>query len=409
VIPSSPAAAASHPASSGSSSTPRRLLLVTHYYVTHGGGVEAIAAELARRLVQRGESVRWMASRPARGEALAAEPAREAWDEVPVRAWNVTEDRLGFPYPLWGPGALLRLWREVGHCDLVHIHDSLYPGCAAAALFARWRGRPVVVTQHIGFVPYASRVLRGALEGANRTLARNVLGHASCCVFYSPKVSDYFSRRVRFRRPPRFIPNGVDTGVFRPLGEPARAALRAELGWPADRPVLLFVGRFVEKKGLAVLRRVAERLPGPLWVFVGWGPLDPASWGLPHVKALGSQGHRELARIYQAADLLVLPSVGEGFPLVVQESMACGTPALITPDTLAGAPEVAAVTITADPEPVAFADALAGLLEAPADLRGRRAAVAARARELWSWESATDRYAELFAELAPGAARQGAA
>ena len=53
----------------------------------------------------------------------------------------------------------------------------------------------------------------------------------------------------------------------------------------------------------------------------------------------------ELPPLYQAADLLVLPSVGEGFPLVVQEAMACGTPALVGDETAAGCPEAGAVSI----------------------------------------------------------------
>src|SRR5215469_10878588 len=149
-----------------------RVLLVTHYYPEHRGGVEIVAGELARRLVQRdgGSEVHWVAS----GDPSADEP--DGARRFPVPAWNFTERRLGFPYPLWRLRDLLGLRRHVRACDLVHLHDSLYLGNVVAYLWARWYGKPVVVTQHVGPVPYSSRVLRGLLGLANRTLARLVLG-----------------------------------------------------------------------------------------------------------------------------------------------------------------------------------------------------------------------------------------
>jgi len=171
---------------------------------------------------------------------------------------------------------------------------------------------------------------------------------------------------------------------------------------PGGGALLLFVGRFVEKKGLPLLRQLAQRMPEATWVFAGWGPLDPERWGLPNVKVVRGRSGGELAALYQAADLLVLPSTGEGFPLVVQESMACGTPALIGTDTAAGCPDAAAVLLD---EAVPGADAaqrweqrIRGLLGSQA-LAALRPAVAAYAAKNWSWEQCAARYAELLRGL----------
>ena len=107
------------------------VLLVTHYYADHRGGVEIVAAELARRLAARGVHVRWAASTP------AMDPAPPGVELLPMRACNVTERRLGFPYPVWGPISLLRLLRAVWRCDVVHVHDCLYLGNVVAYLAAR--------------------------------------------------------------------------------------------------------------------------------------------------------------------------------------------------------------------------------------------------------------------------------
>jgi glycosyltransferase involved in cell wall biosynthesis len=367
-----------------------RVLLVTHYYPEHRGGVEIIAGELADRLARRGLQVTWMASDE------GTQPGAEGVLRRPVRAWNITERRLGFPYPLWGPVSLWRLGEAVRRCDVVHVHDALYQGSVAAYLWARVLGKPVVVTQHIGQVPYSSRLLRGLQAAANQVLGRLVLGGADQVLFYSPRVRSYFADRVNLRRPARYILNGVDTATFHPVSAAERRRLREEHGWPADRPVFLFVGRFVEKKGLAVLRDLAVQLPGCEWVFVGWGPTDPGQWGLANVRRPGRLPQLAIARYYQAADLLVLPSVGEGFPLVVQEAMACGLPPMITTETAAGAVEIDPLVYSLPLDRAAWLAELRRLAATPGELAERRNQVAQFARAHWNWELASEKYLEVF-------------
>jgi glycosyltransferase involved in cell wall biosynthesis len=368
-----------------------RVLLVTHYYPEHRGGVEIVAGELARRLVQQdGGEVLWVAS----GGTPASDS--DGARRLPVPSWNFAERRLGFPYPLWRARDLLGLRRHVRACDVVHLHDSLYLGNVVAYLWARLYRKPVVVTQHVGPIPYSSRVLRGLLGLANRTLARLVLGGSDQVVFISPHVRTYFSRLFHFRRPPLYLANGVDSARFCPASEEDRQGVRKRLGWPDGRKVRLFVGRFVEKKGLPLLRELAASRPQDLWAFVGWGPDDPARWGLSNVLTVGALPQQAIRDYYRAADLLVLPSVGEGFPLVVQEAMACGLPALISPETLQGAPDAAEVIASAELDVPSWGQAIERLdsIDAPS-YRRRVADFALR----WNWDLVAERYLSLFESL----------
>lgn len=375
-----------------------RVALVTHYYPAHRGGIELVAGELAARLAaSHGIAVHWHAS--------DCDPAPQLPGVacVPARSWNAVERRFGLPYPLWSPGALRALVRAVREADVVHMHDCLYVPNVVAFLAARCAGRPVLVTQHIGMVPYRNPLLRALLFAAYRVLGRVVLGGTSMVIFISEAVRGYFGRFVPFRSAPLVVANGVDTGIFHPVDVTQRAALRRQLGIPEGQPLLLFVGRFVEKKGLLLLHELARALPQARWVFAGWGPLDPEGWGLANVAVVRGRAGPTLAPLYQAADLLVLPSRGEGFPLVVQEAMACGTPALVTCETAAGCPQAYDLLLAEELAPVGAAERwtrrLQALLADAGALAALRPKVAAYAEANWSWARCAARYAELLEAL----------
>lgn len=369
-----------------------RILLASNYFhPEHDGGIETVAHNLAAGYRGAGHEVRWAAA-----DCGAVPRVRQPGD-IPLPALNVTESRLGVPYPLPAPWSLRTLDAAVRWCDVVHLHDCLYLSNVALFVLARRRRRPVVLTQHIGMVPYRSAVLRGALGTAYRTMGRRLLTGAARVTFVSPVVRDWFASWVPFAVPPAVCANGVDPCVFRPAGPAERAAIRRRLGVAEDRPLLLFVGRFVEKKGVHVLRPVAERRPDWSWLFVGGGPgRGPAGWGLPNVRALATMPHARLRDVYAAADLLVLPSVGEGLPMVMLEALASGTPVLTTAETAAGAGEGSGLLLTAERTSEAMEAAAARLLATVT--AEHRDALAAEAARRWRWEAISAAYLRIIGE-----------
>lgn len=375
-----------------------RLLVVTHYFPAHRGGVEIVAGELASRL-NKHFALRWLAADcdPAPSLPNARIDGQKAWNGL---------ERFGLPWPLWGWRGWKTLYGAVGEADIIHLHDFIYPANIVAFCLARLRRKPVVITQHIGDIDYRNPVLRAVLKGVNRSFGRLILGRASQVVFISPRVKEIFRSFTAFRSAPVYWPNGVNTQIYTPLAPPERLARRASLGISADQPVVLFVGRFVEKKGLAFIRQLAALRPDWQWWCAGWGPdgpCHPDTWELPQVRVWKGQHGESLAELYRMADVLVLPSYGEGFPLVVQESLACGTPTVISEETAAGAPAfpraIRAVPYSpATTQPEEWLTALQDMLTA-SDMAEIRTDAAAFARKKWDWDHLASQYVALFSHL----------
>lgn len=143
------------------------------------------------------------------------------------------------------------------------------------------------------------------------------------------------------------IPGGVDVVRFRPAEN--RSTARARIGWPDDRQIIFCIRRLVRRMGLekllAAFGRIASRHPKALLVIAGRGPLaedlraQAAALGLAEqIRFAGFVSDADLPQAYAAADFSIVPSDAlEGFGLITLESLACGTPVLVTP--IGGLPE----------------------------------------------------------------------
>ena len=371
-----------------------RVLQVTHYVPPHHGGIERVAELLFDGYRAAGFDVEWLASRVPR-DAPAYESGKRR-----VPAINVLETTFGVPVPIWGPRAVRQLVASVRSADVVHVHDCLYPGSAFAVRLARRYGRPSLLTQHVGFVKYKSPTLNAVQRLAYSTTGRTVLRSSTRVVLATPAAEAHV-RRLLGELPANAstIPNGMDLTRFTVADFMARQEARRSLGLADNASVVLFAGRLVEKKGIVLVLEVAERLTDVHFVIVGDGPLASL---MPrdrrNITWTRDVPPAEMTRYYHAADCLLLPSHGEGLPLVVQEALASGLTAVVSEDevyapALAEAGLVRAVPRNAD----ALADAV------PGACRERDEASAANARRYaeryWDGKVMTARYADMLRSL----------
>ena len=374
-----------------------RILIVSAYGLPHMGGIEVITHELAKALGARGHEVAHLTS-SAGGEPANPPPYRV----IRVPALNAAERRLGIPYPVFGPRLATALREEVRHADVVHAHGYLYMGTQLGFSLGRRMsdGPALVLTEHVGHVPYEARLADLAERAAIRVLGRRAVRAAGAVITYNDRVRDELAATVD---PDRLhtILNGVDHEHFRSPSAAERESAREELGWDA-RPRALFIGRPVAKKRFDVALEAVRRMDGRAVLAVaGTERLPDGTAG--DAEALGALARARLALVMRASDALISPARGEGFPLAVQEAMASGLPIVLADDpgyapNVSGAGEgVRLISGGAK----AFAVALQDLFADPKTRERAGAAAAAHARAEFSWERAAERHEQLYGSVTP--------
>ena len=183
----------------------------------------------------------------------------------------------------------------------------------------------------------------GALSVLARAMVESVVyRRAAHAIVLSTAFRDILAREYRVPLDRiHVIPGGVDVDRFAIAASPTEC--RRTLGWPTDRPIVLCVRRLVRRVGVDTLVEAANvlraRVPDALVLVAGTGPLRGelearvVALGLErHVRFLGFLPDDDLPTAYRAADLTVVPTAAlEGFGLVTVESLAAGTPCVVTP------------------------------------------------------------------------------
>jgi len=302
--------------------------VVSHLALPHVGGVENLVDLEVRGLAAAGHEVALVTSNGTGAGRTPEYPENVRVIRVPAN--HFLERRLGIPYPLFGLRLLKELKRELSRADIVHAHGFMFLNAVLAIVMARISGKPCVLTDHGGIQKFRSWGATLAARLGAETLGRLSATLASRLVAYNSRIQETLNRLGR-RRDAEFIPNPLDPELFYPPTADERAAARNALGWPANREKVIFVGRLIPAKGVGLLLEALD----PSFDVVFCGPGDVSILGLPRaqVEYLPPRPQRELRTLYHAADMLVLPAeVREGFPLVVQEAIACGLPVVLGND-----------------------------------------------------------------------------
>lgn len=259
--------------------------------------------------------------------------------------------------------------------DVIHAHGDDY------WLWGRDKP-PHVRTMHgscfaeAWHVPGAIQKLRMAMLGMSEALATLAADRTIC-------VSANTVRYYRWARD--VIPNGVDLAAFYPSAQ------------REDRPTILFVGTYKNRKRGKLLMEQFERFVRPQFANAQlWMVCDDAP-AAPGVTSFGRVDTKRLAELYRRAWVFCLPSSYEGFGVPYIEAMASGTPVVAAPN--AGAKEVlAGGAFGRLVEPEKLGHALAQLLGDQPERDRLAAAGLCRAKE-YGWDRIVAQYEEIYRSL----------
>ena len=295
------------------------------------------------------------------------------------------------------------------------IHTNYWLSAWAGLELQKTSGIQLVHTYHsLGAVKYQSIVEIPQVANTRLRIEREILERANCVVATSPQEQETLRSLVSTRGQIEVIPCGTDTTNFRLT---SKTQARTKLKLDSREKVILYVGRFDERKGIETLVRafalLKERdLKNIKLMIVGGSSAnmpDGAERGRIEniVNELGLKdstifvgriGHDVLPLYYTAADVCVIPSHYEPFGLVAIEAMACGVP--VVASNVGGLkftiiPEETGLLV--EPKDVeAFAEGIQRILFDDLWVRKMRKQASANVNQRFSWTGVAIQLSELY-------------
>lgn len=286
---------------------------------------------------------------------------------------------------------------EIGAADLVHFHGLWEVTHRRLRALCREVGTPFLVSPHGMLEPWALRHRGWKKWPYFHLLERPSLSSAAGLLATSPLEARSLARWFASAQI-HTLPLGVES-----TPGPNHAAARRQLGWNDHTPVVLFLSRLHEKKGLHLLVRAWKSIPNrpnARLVIVGEGasdyvePLKLESAPDPSIEWVGPRWGADKWPYLQGADLYCLPSYSENFGLAVLEALLVGTPVLTTAHTPwaeLGSGLPVRLTATSVPE---LTRALAEFFRTP--VFGDRAETHRQVVRRYGWSSLATEYRRLY-------------
>jgi glycosyltransferase involved in cell wall biosynthesis len=259
----------------------------------------------------------------------------------PGRVGRLTAERGGIAESLLGRNAGRSLRTSAPGFDVLHLHGVWETALVAAAAAARGAGRPYCVTPHGMLDPWCLQQRALKKRVALALAFGRMLNGAAFLHTLNTDERDLLGP-LGLRAPAEVIPNGVFLSEIDPLPAPGTfRAAHAELG---SDPYILFLSRLHFKKGLDHLAdafaAVLKAIPTARLVVAGPddGEREPFE-RRARDRGVAARTHlvgplygRDKIAAYVDASVFCLPSRQEGFSVAITESLACGTPVVISPE-----------------------------------------------------------------------------
>jgi glycosyltransferase involved in cell wall biosynthesis len=384
------------------------------------GGPSVACPAMCRELLRRGHEVSiYTTDVDGRGHLKPQAPIAGVLTDVPVQMFP------GWTFPpeyKFSPALAQALKKNVARFDVAHIYSMFIFSATAGAQACREEGVPYLLHPHGTLDPFLRQRHRARKLLYTMLVERRNFARATALLFNSEEERrlassawglGFCSHDASHRRIEAVVPVGVEADWFHELSAETRQEYRRTFPGTLGKRLVTFFGRLNFKKGLDILvpafARVAAARPDVHLVLAGpdgegygekvrgWlkdaGLIDRATF----TGAL--QGDQRVAAL-QESEVFMLTSYSENFGQAVAEAMACGIPVLVS-DRVNLWPEVeqAGAGYVVRCEAEAAAEALARLLDDPAQSRRMGRAGKQLAREKFPWSVVGGQMECLYEEI----------
>lgn len=311
------------------------VLIATDYFPPHIGGVEQVTLHVAEELTKLGHRVAVLTLNTCNASPIEDFHGIHVYRAKPIELTNA----LGVQSTI--STEVVKLMRDVcrrEQSDILHANNLYFYTTFAACLNLKALGIPMVTTLHIGSISELEGIARYAAKLYARSIGRWILANSSHIIAVSQAVKRDAEIMGIDSSKVSVVPNAVDDIKFLPSSRRHDHDGVIRVG---------FVGRLISNKGPQYLVEAAPYIlrdfSNVQFQVVGAGPMLQ---GLQHrAHQLGVEhSFRFLGTVpsvpefMHSCDIIVRPSLTDGMPLTVLETMACGIPTVAS--RVGGTPEV---------------------------------------------------------------------
>ena len=296
-----------------------RILVLNHEFPPIGGGGGRAAESICQALAKRGHEIKVL---PSHFNDLPREEQRDGFDIIRIPTLRTQPFRASFLSMvvyvlsgLWAGLRLVRLFRP----DVIHVHFAV-PAGALAWMLSRLTKVPYVLTAHLGDVPGGVPEKTGDwfrwIFPTTRWIWRDASARVAVSEYTRSLALKHYNEEVLV------IPNGID------VDDENQSSIRVN-----NPPVIIFAGRFMEQKSPLQIIETLNEIKDLPWkcVMIGDGPLMPDVKKSMEELGLGDRfiltgwiTPDEVMKQFEQSDILFMPSLSEGLPVVGVQALSKG-------------------------------------------------------------------------------------